>query len=381
MKKIYYWSPCLNKVGTYLSTLNSAISITKYSKNNVKIINVCGEWDKEKELLKENNIDLVDLNFSYFKYLPKTGFFGSRISNIIIFTFSTLPLIRFLKKETPDYFVAHLLTSLPIFIFNFLNFKTKLVLRISGFPRLNFFRRGLWSRFSKKIYKITCPSKDLKIQLEKQKIFTPDKIFFLPDPIINIKKFINKLNNNKNFNRKLLTKKYFISVGRLTKQKNFGYLLNEFSKFLKLNKEYQLLIFGLGEEEKSLKNQIKNLGIENYVFLMGYTDNIYSYMKNAEAFILTSLWEDPGFVIIEAALCNLLVISSNCKNGPVEFLNNGNGGILFESNKNNALNTSLDNFLNSKSEIKNKKIIAKKNCREYTLFRHYVFFQKTILNI
>lgn len=381
MKKIYYWSPCLNKVGTYLSTLNSAISITKYSKNNVKIINVCGEWDKEKELLKENNIDLVDLNFSYFKYLPKTGFFGSRISNIIIFTFSTLPLIRFLKRETPDYLIAHLLTSLPIFIFNFLNFKTKLVLRISGFPRLNFFRRGLWRRFSKKIYKITCPTKDLKIQLEKQKIFTSDKIFFLPDPIINIKKFINKLNINKNFNSKLPPKKYFISVGRLTKQKNFNYLLDEFKKFLKLNKEYQLLIFGLGEEEKSLKNQIKNLGIENYVFLMGYTDNIYSYMKNAEAFILTSLWEDPGFVIIEAALCNLLVISSNCKNGPVEFLNNGNGGILFESNKNNALNTSLDNFLNSKSVIKNKKIIAKKNCRKYTLFRHNIFFQKTILNI
>ena len=55
-----------------------------------------------------------------------------------------------------------------------------------------------------------------------------------------------------------------------------------------------------------------------------------------------------------------MVISSNCKNGPIEFLNNGEGGILFESNKNNALNNSLINFLNLKGEIESK-IIAKKN--------------------
>ena len=37
MKKIYYWSPCLTKVGTYKSTINSAISLAKYSKNNYQI--------------------------------------------------------------------------------------------------------------------------------------------------------------------------------------------------------------------------------------------------------------------------------------------------------------------------------------------------------
>ena len=51
MKRIYYWSPCLNKVGTYKSTINSAISLAKYSKNyKIKIINSCGEWDDEKKI-------------------------------------------------------------------------------------------------------------------------------------------------------------------------------------------------------------------------------------------------------------------------------------------------------------------------------------------
>ena len=46
-KKVIYWSPCLNPVGTIKSTINSAVSLSKYSKDyEVAIINACGEWDK-----------------------------------------------------------------------------------------------------------------------------------------------------------------------------------------------------------------------------------------------------------------------------------------------------------------------------------------------
>ena len=47
-KKVFYWSPCLNKVGTVVSTKNSAIALSKYKKDfyEVYILNVCGEWDE-----------------------------------------------------------------------------------------------------------------------------------------------------------------------------------------------------------------------------------------------------------------------------------------------------------------------------------------------
>ena len=82
MKSIYYWSPCLNKVGTYKSTINSLISLSKFSSNlySIKLINSCGEWDNEIEKLKNYNIETVDLSLKYFKYLPKKGFLPSRIS-------------------------------------------------------------------------------------------------------------------------------------------------------------------------------------------------------------------------------------------------------------------------------------------------------------
>ena len=52
MKSIYYWSPCLTRIGTYTSTINSAVSIARYSKDqySVKIINICGEWDSDARL-------------------------------------------------------------------------------------------------------------------------------------------------------------------------------------------------------------------------------------------------------------------------------------------------------------------------------------------
>ena len=52
-KKIYYWAPCLNSVGTVISTINSANAINQYSKktNEAYIINSCGEWNEYLEKL------------------------------------------------------------------------------------------------------------------------------------------------------------------------------------------------------------------------------------------------------------------------------------------------------------------------------------------
>ncbi len=379
MEEVYYWSPCLTKVGTYRSTINSAISLANYSNNqySVKIINSCGEWSSENELFKRNNIELINLGFNYFKFLPKTGFLKSRFSYTVIFILSFVPLMRLIFKKKPSFLIIHLLTFLPLFI-NFLKKNdTRIILRISGFPKLKFLRKIIWKISSKNIFKVTCPSEDLKKQLTSKKIFKKDQIFFLPDPIIKVSEF------KKNFreSNELSKRKYFISAGRLTHQKNFDYLINEFYEFTKNNFDYDLYIFGEGEDRLKLQKQIDKKKISNRVFLKGYTKKLYSYMKNAEAFILSSLWEDPGFVLIEAAMNNLFIISSNCKNGPTEFLKNGEGGILFKSNEKNALFDAFKNFLKIRSsQIYLSKIkVAKKNCKKYSLLNHHVILISRIL--
>ncbi len=172
-KKVLYWSPFLSNVGTVKSTLNSAMALSKYSSNDldVGLINVCGEWDNFHHEISNNNIRLIKLNFSYFTYLPKSGYFQSRLSYIIIFLLSFFPLIKLFYKYKPDYLIIHLITSLPLFVNYFLRPKSKLILRISGLPKLNPLRKLLWKITTNQIYKITCPSLELLDNIKKKKFF------------------------------------------------------------------------------------------------------------------------------------------------------------------------------------------------------------------
>ena len=378
-KKIFYWSPCLNPVGTVISTINSAISLSKYDENiDVRIINVCGEWDQHRTTLKENSINLIDLNFKYFKILPKKGFLQSRISYIAIFIFSFFPLLFLLKKEQPNKIILHLITSLPLTLLNLFKFKTDFILRISGYPKLNIFRKFFWRFSSKRLKLITCPTLELKKDLKNLNLFKQNNLYHLPDAIIKIKDLKKKGSLPVNFDL-IKNKRVILSVGRLTRQKNFSYLINEFSEFLKINNDFILLILGEGEEKKKLSQLIERKGLKEKVFLLGYKKNVYSFMRNCEIFILSSLWEEVGFAMIEAAICNSYIISSDCPNGPREFLKNGKNGILFKSNSNNSLLKSLIRYTSlDKRKIFKDKVILKKNTSKYTMFKHYLVLKRIL---
>ena len=381
-KKIFYWSPCLNPVGTVISTINSASAFSKYGKEyDVFIINACGEWDQYIEELSNNSISLISLNFKYFNYLPKTGFIGSRFSYILIYLLSFFPLLFLLKKHKPKILISHLITSLPLTLLNNFSFTTKFILRISGYPKLNFLRRYFWKKISKKLELITCPSITLKSDLIKDNIFDKNKIFYLQDAILNYNK-LKKIKKKFSLVKKFPNKKVILSVGRLTKQKNFSYLINEFYNFNLINKDYILCIIGEGEEKKNLEKDIHKLDLKDKVFLLGYRNDVYDCMRNSEIFVLSSLWEEVGFVIVEAAVNNLYIISSDCPNGPAEFLNKGKNGLLFKNNYKNELSKTLLEYckFDEKKKFKDK-VKLKINALKYSKFKHYIQLKKILDNL
>ena len=155
------------------------------------------------------------------------------------------------------------------------------------------------------------------------------KLFTLYDPIISSKEIMIKVNNSKKDKSEL--KNTFLSIGRLTKQKNFSFLISNFKKFND-KKNYNLLIVGEGEDYKKLNKLIKKQKLSKSIKIIGYQSNVYNYLKNCKCFIMPSLWEDPGFVLVEAAYAAIPIISSNCMSGPKEILNYGKNGIIFETN-------------------------------------------------
>ncbi len=373
MKKIFYWSPHISNVATIKNVINSAISIKKFSKEqiNVSILDVAGEWEKYKENFQENNIDYFKVSkLNLAKFIPISGFFKSRLLYLIIFFLKISHLKKILDREKPDYLIIHLITIIPLLLLYFFKFDTKFILRISGFPKLTIFRKFLWRAISKKIFLITCPSVQTQKNMIAHHIFPEEKIKILYDPILNVKQIKNNIKNKLDEN--LLNKKYFLNIGRLTLQKNQILLINAFSKVLKNNNDLSLYIAGEGERKNKLQNLIKQKKLEKNVFLLGHVENIFPLIKNSLAVISTSLWEDPGAVMVEAAFCGKIVISSNCPNGPEEFLENDKGGYLFKNNDINDLENKINSFLNDSQQIKlKKKVILKKNSKKYSLFCHY----------
>ena len=378
-KKIFYWSPHINdQIATVKAVTNSAHSLSKYSERyKPYIINAFGEWNVFSSKLKSLNISTIKI-FDFKIKLPINGFIKSRIFYILFSIIIFFPLVNLIRKEKPDFVIIHLIT-IPVLVASLFFKKTKFILRISGFPKLNILRKFFWRLLSKNICKIFTPTRLTKNILNNEKIFDEKKTFVVEDPIIQIREIV-KLRGEKltDLPRGL---KYIVSVGRLTKQKNFSFLINSFAKLKKELKDIKLLIIGSGEDQKNLINIIKSKNLENEVILKSYQTNIFKYIDKSFLFILSSDWEDPGFVIIEAAVCNKFIITSNVESGPREFIENQKSGFLFE--KNNFLDLRskiLDYLKSSDNEILKMKVSAKLKSKKFTIFHHYRRLNKLLDN-
>lgn len=377
--KYFYWSPFLTPIATPKAVINSAHSLQKFSKqNNCSIINFFGEFNVFKEELEHNKINTINyFGKNFINFFPKYGKIKSRLSFIFIFILSFFPLKRLLVKEKPNFLIIHLITSLPLFLLLIFNFETKFILRISGLPQLGVLRKFLWRISLKKIYLVTCPTINTMNYIKSLNIVSSEKIQLLYDPVINIEK-IRKNNLIKNKKNIYKDKKYFLAVGRFTKQKNFTFLCKAFNEITKKYPDLILLIAGDGEEKNDIQNYINKNSLEKKIFLIGYVENIFHYMKESEGFILSSLWEDPGFVLLEAAFSRTPILSSNCGNGPIELIKEDFNGILFDSNNINNFVIKFEKFINEKKNSNKLILNSLKMSKNFTLFSHYLKLNKIL---
>ena len=382
---LFYWSPFLSKVATVRAVLNSAISVSKYSKKlmHPHIINSYGEWNEFTSEILKNNIGMINFTNNPRKYesLPRYGYIRSRISYLIIFFSSFHRLLIFLKqRNNNDYIIIHLISSLPLILAILFNFKCKFILRISGYPKMNLFRRLLWKLANKKLFLISCPTHDTKNYMNKINIFDKKKLFVLHDPIVQIKKSYRSKNKILN---EINTQEFLLSVGRLTKQKNHKFLIQNFKDILQIFPKLKLVILGEGQLKAILINQCQKLNIQENVIFKGHVNNVYEYYKNALCFILSSDWEDPGFVLIEAASSRTPILSADCPNGPKEFIERDEGGYLYTQNNSKSFLEKFQLLIENKKnkpEIHRSKILfAMKKCQRYTNFRHFTSLSKIIM--
>lgn len=126
-----------------------------------------------------------------------------------------------------------------------------------------------------------------------------------------------------------INNKIVIAAGRLTHQKGFDMLIKAWSYVEKKEADWELRIYGTGEEEENLHDQIRTNGLTN-VKLCGYTAHLDEELNKGSIFAFSSRYEGWGLVLIEALAKGLPCVSFDCKHGPAEILDDEVNGFLVE---------------------------------------------------
>ncbi len=118
-----------------------------------------------------------------------------------------------------------------------------------------------------------------------------------------------------------------ISVGRLTRQKRFDVLLKALAR-VRRDFDVQLWICGEGPLRRRIARWITELGLEDGVEMLGFCDNPFALIRQADLFVMTSDFEGLPNALIEAQGLGLPAVATDCPYGPAEIVEDGVTGRL-----------------------------------------------------
>ena len=152
-----------------------------------------------------------------------------------------------------------------------------------------------------------------------------------------------------------LSEKRVVACGRLGAQKRFDLLINAFAKIACKHPEFVLEIYGTGDKEQELREQIRRLNKDAQIRLMGRCEDVPNAIKDASAFVLSSDFEGLPNALMEAMALGLPVISTDCGGGGARALiEDGLDGWIVPCGDVQALANAMDACLSDPEEAKHR---------------------------
>ena len=161
-----------------------------------------------------------------------------------------------------------------------------------------------------------------------------------------------------------------VNLGRLYATKGLGYLIEAISNLETSfpSKKIVLVIFGDGPEREALKLQVTSYKLQDKVFLVGDVADAAKYLPAFDALILSSVKEGLPYLILEAGLAGIPVISTNV-GGVGEIIKDGENGILIEPKNPQAIADAVKNIINDGDKAKKLSAKLKKSVAEDFSFK------------
>lgn len=170
------------------------------------------------------------------------------------------------------------------------------------------------------------------------------RIEVIPNPVV--------INDIINFSDLEIPKPFLLSMGRFSHEKGYDLLINAFFKLKEKYSDWSLVLAGDGPLRNMMEWLVHDLKLEKKVFLPGLIKDPYSFMKQAELFVLPSRLEGFPMALCEAMACGLPVISTEYHPGVREIIKDGENGVLIPPEDLDSLVTALDHLMGDKNERK-----------------------------
>jgi len=275
---------------------------------------------------------------TYFNYLPpRLKFYNLGKKSRFDFPKLIIKLTNIIVKEKPEIILsfghyANIIVGFSKFFFPLKLSNTKVCLTEHTYTEM-FIGNLKFSAVRKWLVRWLYRRADLIIAVSNGVKNNLIKVFALPEDKIKVCYNPIDLDDIWWLSREPVGHKWFknpqfiiIAVGNISAAKGYSYLLKAFCQ---VRKEIpaRLVILG-GGEKKTLEELAGKLGIKEDIALLGFQNNPFKYMVRSTVFVLPSLWEGFGNVIVEAMACGIPVVATNIGSGPKEIISNGKNGFL-----------------------------------------------------
>lgn len=272
---------------------------------------------------------------------------------------SLWPLARYLRKERPDAMLSALnhANVIAILARKLARVTTRLVVSERNAPSRSLAGGGM-NRAMRGLIRSFYPAADLVVCVSKGVMREMNDL--LGVPVAKLTTIYNPLDVDRI--RELMREPVslpwspddgvplIVAVGRLTRQKDYPTLLRAFA-LMRANRRARLAILGQGEEVENLRRLAEELNIGSDVALLGFQSNPFSWMHRADLYVMSSAWEGLPGTLLEAMACGTRIVSTNCRTGPDEILEDGRWGRLVPVGDSEALSFAMTEALDDQTPV------------------------------
>ena len=261
-------------------------------------------------------------------------------------------LVRFLKAEQPDILLSNVdLNNIAALLAKGISFsRTKVVICQHNTITSTFVTGENWLyRYTAFLYRLLSPlmsravavSEGVAAELGNVAGLPMTRVLTINNPVVgpDFQTRCDEVVDHPWFNQP--QQPVFVTAGRLVPQKDHETMIEALALHRR-RCDSRLIILGSGPLEEPLKALVARLDLSKSVAFLGFRPNALPYLRQADAFLLSSRCEGFGNVIVEALGCGTPVISTRCEYGPAEILDGGRYGVLVAPQNPAALAEAMD---------------------------------------